>query len=124
MMENYRHFMKPDGAIKGSGVDYGGKVRLIHRAGPFLVINISGSMVWSGVGSPWEYGKAEWYLVEAELPQEIYKQGPPWCQENPQNYNGREFRVVKVLECQTPGRKWKACRDELIEKAQTLEKKL
>ena len=112
------HQLQQDGTISARGIDYGrGGVTLIFRVGDLAVMKNGGSMCWSGVGSPFDYSPTEWCLVLAKFPTEVSTNGPPWYKTKPKDYDGLEFPIIKVLERREPGQKWRACRDELIEKA-------
>jgi hypothetical protein len=110
------HFLKKDGTIHSRGIDYGGKVTLIFRAGDLLVVRNKGSMCWASIGNQ-EYARSEWGLIRVALPVEVKTEGPPWYDVEPDNWNGVPFQIIDVIEQHEPGRQWREYRDVLIKKA-------
>jgi len=112
-MEKGKHKILEDGkSLYCPGIDYGSKPQMVfwvthshlnREPQPlpmwcYAVVHVKGQMAWDGVGSPFRYFSAQWFLVEGEL--------------------GADYLDIKtVLQRREPGRQWRKCRDELIGEA-------
>lgn len=92
--------------IRTPGVNYGygdSSPYLIHRGERHLVIKKKGTQDWSQRGQTSHY-PAQWWLVQVE-----------WLAKKD------HFKVVEVVDTKEPGTKWRAARQELIDKVTELE---
>lgn len=84
--------------VRTPGVDLGGKVKLVHRAGSYCVLHVAGGSHWSGIGSRTPH-PAQWLLVLVERVTTTAERSA----------SGAEFtrdRAI-VLREREPGRDWR-----------------
>lgn len=103
------------GELKTPGIDWGRPLKIIHRAGDYVIARCGGHATWSGVGMPWTYAPSTLMLIRTGIVEDVSAL---------QSLDGVPYTrtCAEVIEEIEPGRRWKKALDALIASCNALAK--